>query len=225
MVEKKTIQLVADPYPPYQYVEGNDVVGIDHDVIQAAFREHGIETETRLIAWADCIRIMDAGEADGLFQIQPTAERARTFHFSAILRTARTVFLANSENPIDLTEMMTAADVLENYSLATVDGYSYDPAIDELSGPNRVFVADQEALLTGLAQRNFDLALMDWGVALFLCRKLGIQGVRKVEGLEYQRELHVAFQKGLEDVVDLFNSGLRRIDKEDVRKKIYEKYN
>jgi len=225
MVEKKIIQLVADPYPPYQYVEGNNVQGIDHDVIQAAFREHGIETQTRLFAWDDCVQMMETGKADGLFQIQPTAERARTFHFSALLRTAQTFFLRNSKNPIDLSNMKTAADVLEKHSLATVGGYSYDPAIDELSGPNRVFVADQEALLTGLAQRKFDLALMDRGVAVFLCRKLGIKEVGKVVGLEYQRQLHVAFQKGLGEIVDLFNSGLKRLEKKGVRRRIYQKYN
>ncbi len=225
MVEKKGVQLVADPYPPYQYVEGGEVQGIDHDVIQAAFREHGIETHTRLFVWDECVRIMEAGLADGLFQIQPTAERARTFHFSTLLRTAQTVFLGNSNNPIDLSNMQTEAAVLEKHPLATVSGYSYDSAIDELSGPNRVFVADQEALLTGLAQGNFDLALMDWGVAVFLCRKLGIEGVGKVAGFEYQRQLHVAFQKELGEIVDLFNSGFEKLEKEGERRRIYEKYN
>ena len=121
--------------------------------------------------------------------------------------------------------MQTEAAVLEKYSLGTVSGYSYDSAIDELSGPNRVFVADQEALLIGLAQGNFDLALMDWEVAIFLCRKLGIEGVDKVAGFEYQRQLHVAFQKELGDIVDLFNSGLDKLEKEGGRRRIYEKYN
>lgn len=225
MVDKKVIQLVADPYFPFQYVEDGEIRGIDHDVIQAAFREHGIETHTRLFAWDECIRIMEAGLADGLFQVQPTAERARTFHFSTLLRKARTVFLANSNIPIDLSDMQMEADVLEKHSLATVRGYSYDSAIDDLSAPNRVFVADQEALLIGLAQGNFDLALMDWGVAVFLCRKLGIEGVGKVAGFEYQRQLHVAFQKELGEIVDLFNSGIEKLEKEGGRRRIYEKYN
>ena len=225
MVEKTVIQLVADPYPPYQYIDDGKVQGIDHDVIQAAFREHGLETHTRLFAWDECIRIMEAGLADGLFQIQPTAERARTFHFSTLLRTARTVFWGNSNVPIDLSDIQMEADVLEKHSLATVRGYSYDAAIDELSGPNRVYVADQEALLIGLAQGDFDLALMDWGVAVFLCQKLGIEGVVTVAGFEYQRQLHVAFQKDLVKIVDLFNSGIEKLHKEGGRRRIYEKYN
>jgi polar amino acid transport system substrate-binding protein len=224
MVDKKLIQLVADPYFPFQYVEDGEIRGIDHDVIQAAFREHGIETHTRLFAWDECIRIMEAALADGLFQIQPTAARARTFHFSTLLRTARTVFLENSSIPIDLSNMQTEAAVLEKYSLGTVSGYSYGSAIDGLSGPNRVFVVDQEALLIGLAQGNFDLALMDWEVAVFLCRKLGIEGVDKVAGFEYQRQLHVAFQKELGKIVNLFNSGIDKLEKEGGRRRIYEKY-
>jgi polar amino acid transport system substrate-binding protein len=225
MVDRKIIQLVADPYFPFQYNEGAIIRGIDHDVINAAFREHGIETHTRLLPWSECIRTMEAGIVDGLFQIQPTTERIQRFLFSATLRTARTVFLGNSNNVIDLSNMQTEAAVLDKYTLATVKGYSYDVAIDELSGSNRVFVADQEELLIGLAQGDFDLALMDWAVAVLLCRKLEIESVDKIPGFDYQRQLHVAFQKELGEIVSLFNSGMEKLEKAGGRRRIYEQYN
>lgn len=57
----EAVQLVADPYPPYQYMEGGTVKGVDHDIIAAAFAEYGILTIARLLPWDDCIRLLVAG--------------------------------------------------------------------------------------------------------------------------------------------------------------------
>lgn len=224
MIRRKPVQLVADPYPPYQFLENSRVLGIDHDMIQAAFAEHGIEISTRLFTWDQCIRIMEERQAEGLFQIQPTAERKRTFLFSDPLRTAESVFLKKSNASINLSKLATGSSIIEKYSLATVKGYSYDPTIDEISEENRIFVENQEDLLTGLLRGNFDLALMDWGVAVFLCQRLGIENVDRADGIKFERIMHVAFQKGLEEVVDLFNSGLEIIKKKGICRKIYQRY-
>jgi len=39
----KTVRLLADPYPPYQFLDGPAVRGVDHDLIAAAFGEVGLE--------------------------------------------------------------------------------------------------------------------------------------------------------------------------------------
>ena len=70
-----TVQLVADPYPPYQFSENETICGVDHDVIVAAFREVGLETMTTLLPWNECLSRVRGGEADGIFQIQRSPER------------------------------------------------------------------------------------------------------------------------------------------------------
>jgi hypothetical protein len=65
---------------------------------------------------------------------------------------------------------------------------------------------------------------MDWGVAVFLCQRLGIENVDRADGIKFERIMHVAFQKGLEEVVDLFNSGLEIIEKKGICRKIYQRY-
>ena len=224
MIRRKPVQLVADPYPPYQFLENSRVIGIDHDIIQAAFAEHGIENCTRLFTWDQCIKMLEERQAEGLFQVQPTAERKRTFVFSAPLRTAESVFLKKNNASINLSKLATDSSIIEKFSLATVKGYSYNPTIDKISKENRIFVENQEDLLTGLSLGNFDLALMDWGVAVFLCQRLGIENVDRADCIMFERDLHVAFQKGLEEIVDLFNSGLEIIEKKGIRRKIYQRY-
>ena len=135
----QTINLVADPYPPYQYYKGQKIVGLDYYLIQAAFRVKGFEIQTHLHSWDKCIAIMDRGQADGLFQIQPTKEREKSFLFSEVLRTAQTVFLHNTVEPIELINLKSAEMILKKNTLGLVKGYSYSPEIDNSSHSNKVF--------------------------------------------------------------------------------------
>ena len=97
----KRVNLVADPYPPYQFEEVGIVRGIDHDIIFEAFKTHHIKTETRLLSWEECMRQMDNKKADGIFQITRTPEREKKFLFSDILRSAKAVFFKREGNPIE----------------------------------------------------------------------------------------------------------------------------
>jgi polar amino acid transport system substrate-binding protein len=213
--------LVADPYPPYQYLEGAKVVGLDCELIRAAFQVQGFETEISLHPWEECLRIMEEGGADGLFQIQPTPEREKEFLFSDLLRRARTVFLENSGQPVDLTALGGLSQVAKRYSLGLVQGYSYDPEVDALPDERKTFFNGQEELLDGLSRGQVDLALMDQGVAGFLARKLGLDNIRPTRGFEVERNLHLAFRKDLKDLAELFNSGLARLEETGERQRIY----
>lgn len=224
MTRIETVQLVADPYPPYQYLEGQTVRGADHDVIAAALGEQGLHSRTRLLPWDECVRRMESGEAHGVFQITPTPERERQYLFSKPLRTARTVLFGNTGNPVDLSGINDPKEIFNRCVLGTVKGYSYDPLIDGLEGLSKVTLDSQEDLLTGLSEGKFDLAVIDIGVGNYLANKLGITNIQRAEGYEITRVLHVAFQRDLGDVVDRFNAGLETVRKTGIRDRILAEY-
>jgi polar amino acid transport system substrate-binding protein len=223
-IMKQSIILVADPYPPYQYLESGEVAGVDHDLIQSAFRVHNLDIDVSLYPWDRCLQLIESAEADGLFQIQPTPEREKQFIFSDPLRIAQTVFLQNVSNPIDLAQYDTLSRILDKHNLGLVKDYSYHPEIDDLRHQNKVMVSSQEALLKGISKNDFELALMDRGVAEYLSGTLGITNVSIGAGFEIERRLHVAFRKGLVDIVRLFNSGLREVERKGLRQTIYSLY-
>ncbi len=220
----KTVKLVADPYPPYQYEENGIIKGVDHDIITRAFKEHGIEMETRLFKWDVCIEQMEKRKADGIFQITRTPEREKIFLFSKPLRTARTVFYRNAKSSLDLIKDIELSVQLEGYRLGVLAGYSYDFIIDSLNKSLKVEVDNQESLLEGLKREEFDLAIMDIGVAAYLMKKTNINCIEMVEGYEIKRRLHVAFQKELVELVNLFNQGLDRIKEKGLYNQIFKKY-
>lgn len=220
----KTVKLVADPYPPYQYEENDTVKGIDHDIITAAFEEYKIRTKTQLFPWEVCIEHMEMKKVDGIFQITITPEREEMFLFSKPFRTARSVFFRNAKVSVRLNKGVEILTQLKGYKLGVLAGYSYDPMIDSLREPVRTEVKSQKMLLENLLRGEFDLAIMDLGVAAYLIEKMHLDGIEWVEGYEVTRQLHVAFQKNLCELVNLFNAGLDKVKGKDLYNKIFKNY-
>ena len=219
-----SITLVADPYPPYQYEEGGAIKGIDADLIAFAFQAIGYDVQVGLLPWEECLRQLDAGKADGIFQITCTPEREKRYVFSDLLRTAETAFFALSNQVIQLSETVDLREQLESLTLGVLSGYSYDPAIDSLDPTTKVQVDRQEDLLLGLKEKRFDLAVMDVGVAAFLADKLGISGIKRVEGFAVTRKLFVAFRPACKDLVVQFNTGLKKLNRQGALQRIAKRY-
>lgn len=219
------VTLVADPYPPYQYEEGGIVKGIDYEVIASAFQTVGYDVQVKLLPWEECLRQLDAGKADGIFQISRTPEREKQYAFSDLLRTAETVFFARSDQPIKLCETVDLHEQLESLlTLGVLSGYSYDPVINSLDPSLKVEVERQEDLLVGLKEERFDLAIMDLGVAVFLMSKMGLAGIKRVEGFAVTRELFVAFRPKRRDLVGPFNTQLEKLKAQGPFERIMARY-
>jgi polar amino acid transport system substrate-binding protein len=222
--ETGTVQLVADPYPPYQYGEGEDIRGVDQDIIVAAFKEHGMNIVTRLLPWDDCLQFLKEGKAHGIFQITLTCEREKAYIFSKPLRVAKTVFYKRAEKPLSFVESVDILGQLKKYRVGVVRGYSYSPLIDGLGVPSRIEADSQETLLTGLSRGDFDLIVMDWGVAEYMTQKWAIGNIEKVSGYESTRQLHVAFHPSRQEIADRFNSGLDRVKEKGLFDRVFERY-
>jgi polar amino acid transport system substrate-binding protein len=219
-----TVKLVADPYPPYQFEENGRIIGIDHDVITESLKVHGIAAETSLHGWDECMAMMADRKADGIFQITRTPERAEQFLFSDRLRTASTLFFKRTGLGVDLDGTAQLAPQLSNLKIGVLSGYSYDPAIDSLSGSCKVERESSEALFGGLLQDEFSLALMDQGVAAYLMKRMRMKEIDSARGYEISRELYVAFQKDMSELAHHFNSGLREIRESGVYGEIHRSY-
>jgi polar amino acid transport system substrate-binding protein len=218
------VRLVADLYPPYQFEEHGIIRGVDHDVIAESFKIQNIKAETTLHSWDECMSMMDSGKADGIFQITTTPERKARFLLSEQLRAASTLFFKRAGFSKDLDSNVDLASQLKGMKTGLLSGYSYDPAVDSLSDELKVATDSSESLLFGLRQGEFDLALMERGVAAYLMARLRIEEIDNIPGYEIQRQLYVAFQKDLTELASHFNTGLRKIKESGVYDEIFRKY-
>jgi len=222
--KRQIINLVADPYPPYQYAENDSIKGIDNDIIIAAFKENNILTKIQLLPWEDCINQIKMKKADGIFQIVRTLERKKILLFSKPLRTAKAVFLRKVGTQAEVCKDTNLKAQFKNYKIGVLAGYSYDAEIDSLREPIKKDFKIQEMLLIELSEGKLDLAILDLGVATYLMNTMNISDVEKVSGYEIKRQLYVAFQKGYDELLSLFNSGLDTIKKKGIYNKIIQEY-
>jgi len=220
------IKLVADPYPPYQYWEGNEVKGVDHDLIVIALRGLGYGVEVELLPWEECLRRVEEGDAHGIFQITKTPERERKFVFPGEpLRVANTVLVVNPGATVRITPGTELGAQLRPYKVGVLSGYSYGPLLDDLPSPIKVPVGSQEELFLRLLKGELYLAAMDLGVARYLARKHGLSGLKTVEGLQVDRELFVAFKADVDPgFVESFNAQLHALKEQGEFEKIKARY-
>jgi polar amino acid transport system substrate-binding protein len=223
-LQARTVRLVADPYPPYQFEEKGKIRGIDQDTISESLRARGLRAITTLLPWNQCLQRMQDGKADGIFQIAPNPEREKQFLFSAQLRVERTVLLQSGAGSLAVRDPARIEEELRGRTLGILAGYSYDAGIDALPASLKMELASQEALVRALAEGRVDAILMDQGVADYLTRKLGLQPMERIKSYELRRPLHVAFQRGEEEIARLFNAGLEEIRKRGRDLRIFQRY-
>jgi len=197
----RTVRLVADPYPPYQYEDAGVIRGMDYDTIRRAFRALPFALNIELHPWDECLRRVDAGTADGVFQITKTAEREARYLFSTLLRTEEMALFARVDGPASADSAGIGPETTGSHVLGVLQGYIYGPAIDAIPEGRKLKVPGQEDLLRALDERRCDLVVMDTGVAEHVAGKLGIADVRRLDGFALKRDLYVAFRPGSEAIV------------------------
>jgi len=205
-MNRTCVNLVADPYPPYQFREGDKIMGIDYGTISRIFHVMRLDLHVDLCPWDECLRRVDVGNADGVFQITKTRERESRFLFSDLLREEETALFSKAPLPPagSLCEILSDGRNL----LGVLDGYSYNDEIDHLPAESKLVVPDQESLLDALCQGRCHAVFMDAGVADYLCAKRGVTGLHKADGLGIRRELYVAFNPDRLQIQHAFNQGL-----------------
>ena len=224
--ENPVVTLVADPFPPYQYMKGSQITGLDYEIIRNAFETQGLAISVALHPWDECIQRVDQGVADGVFQIARTPERERRFLFSDLLRTAKTVFYCNRAKTIMLDRDDRLIARLQGTRIAVVKGYNYGPEFDNLQGIPRISVGNHQESLLELSANNVDLAIIDEGVGVYFVDVLMLGSkLQRVANFQIDRPLFVAFHRARPQIRDTFNRGLGEIRKNGIYDELMSKYN
>ncbi len=143
-------------FAPYNYVENGKLIGADIDILTAAAARLRIEMRFVPLPWRRALLAPGRGEADGLFQLTPTAERFRTWLMTGPLRTTGIVFIVLADSPLrDFTNL----DDLTGLSVGVVNGFSYSPAFDGASNFHHEGSIDNETSLRKLLLGRADVIL------------------------------------------------------------------
>lgn len=217
--EKETLVMATNAeFPPYEYYEGEDIVGIDAEFAAAIAEKLGMELKIEDMAFDSVITAVQSGKADfGAAGMTVTPERALQVDFSDSYYTGRQVIIVTEDN----TDI-TGPDDLEGKKMGVQQGttgdlYASDDYGDEnVERYNKGFEAVQ-ALLQG----KIDAVIIDDQPAqTFVEESEGL----KILDTEYVEEEYALCFKKDSDLVEKVNAAIAELKKDGTFDTIIDKY-
>ena len=183
----KLIMATNAAFPPYEYIEGNEIVGIDAEIAGAIAAKLGLELQIDDMEFDSIIESVKGGKADiGLAGMTVTPERQEVINFTASYATGVQVVIVNEGSAITTVDDLfadgamhvigvqrnTTGDLystwdLEDAGLATVDRYSKgaDAVQALLTGKVDCVVIDNEPA-KAFVEANEGLVILDTAYAV-----------------------------------------------------------
>ena len=221
----KLIMATNAAFPPYEYIEGDAIVGIDAEIAQAIADKLGLELEIVDMEFDSIIESVKGGKADmGLAGMTVTDERKESVNFTESYATGVQVVIVTEDSKITAVDDLfaegantligvqrnTTGDLyttwdLEDEGLATIERYS--------KGADAV-----QALKTG----KVDCVVIDNEPAKAFVQE--VEGLKILE-TEYIEEMYAAaMSKDNEDLFNAVNEALKELIADGTIQGIINKY-
>lgn len=223
---KEPLNIVVDVWPPYVWLDGDHLKGVDVDVIKAVFAELKIPVTLELMPWNRCLKMVENKLADAILDASITSERKEFLHFpDEPVSKGVTVIFKKKGHHIPFTDL----NDLDNLNVGAISGYSYCDEIDRspfFKQVKRVASLDQnfKKLLLG----RIDVLIEVDSVGYFAAKSLGISDqIEVIPNANYcQSGSYLAFSKkpGHEKLATRFGQALRNFKTTDNYRQILQRY-
>ena len=211
-------------FPPYEYVEGEEVVGIDAEIAAALAEELGMELKIEDVEFDSIIAGVSSGKYDmGMAGMTVTDERKKSVNFTDSYATGVQVVIVREDSAIQTVDDITSDNKIgvqqgttgHIYASDTPEkgGYGEDAVIAYNKGADAV-----QALLTG----KVDCVIIDNEPAkAFVEANEGL----KILDTEYAVEDYaICVSKENEDLMNKLNDALAKLKEDGTIDGIIEKY-
>jgi ABC-type amino acid transport substrate-binding protein len=219
--DKKVLRLGTDAaFPPFEFQEGNDFMGIDIDIGRAVADELGMDFEVVNMDFDSLLGALESGKVDLVaagMTIRPDREKQADFSDTYYQATqVITVMKDNAE--------IKGVDDLKNKKIGVQKGTTGEELAREIEGAEVLsFANGQEA---GLAMKTgkVDAVLYDAGPSQKMVAQNDDMTIIEDDSFD-KEEYAIAVKKGDEDMLKAVNDTLAKLEQSGEMDKIVEKYN
>ena len=224
-IEGKLVMATNAQFPPYEYYEGGEIVGIDAEIAQAIADKLGLELQIDDMEFDSIVESVKSGKSDmGLAGMTVTDERKESVNFTESYATGVQVVIVTEDSAITSVDDLfaeganytigvqrnTTGDLyttwdLEDKGLATIDRYS--------KGADAV-----QALKTG----KVDCVVIDNEPAKAFVA--GTEGLKILDTNYVLEDYAIAMSKDNEALYNAVNDALKELIADGTVQKIIEKY-
>lgn len=206
-------------FPPYEYHEGDAIVGIDADIAKAIADELGMELEIEDIAFDSIIPEITSGKADmGLAGMTVTEDRKMNVDFSDTYAKASQKIIVTEDSEIASPDDLKG--VVVGVQLGTTgDIYVSDLEVDgtTVERYNKGFEAVQ-----ALSQGKIDAVVIDGEPAKTFVSQT--EGLKILDESFTDEEYAIAVKKGNTELLEKINGALKTLKENGTLDEIVAKY-
>jgi polar amino acid transport system substrate-binding protein len=204
-------------FPPYEYYEGQEVVGIDAEMAAAVAEKLGMELKIEDMAFDSIITAVSSGKADiGVAGMTVTEDRLKNIDFSDSYATATQAIIVKEDSEI------ASADDLTGKRIGVQLGTTGDIYASDVEGADiQQFNKGMEAVMA-LSQDKLDAVIIDNEPAkVFVSETSGLKILDEAFAVE---DYAIAIAKGNEDLLDKVNAALAELKEDGTLQAIVDKY-
>lgn len=204
-------------FPPYEFHEGDDIVGIDAEMAAAVAEELGMEFKIEDMAFDSIIPAVQSGKADiGVAGMTVTEDRLKNVNFSDTYATATQVVIVKGDSDIAGPDALTGKKV--GVQLGTTgDIYASDIKDAEVEQYNKGFEAVQ-----ALTQGKIDAVVIDGEPAKEFVKEA--EGLKILDEAFTEEEYAIAISKDNEELLEKVNGALKTLKDSGKLDEIVAKY-
>ena len=218
VTEGKLIMATNAYFPPYEYYEGSEIVGIDAEIAEAIGEKLGLEVEIQDMEFDSIITAVSTGKADiGLAGMTVTPERQKNINFTDTYATGIQSVIVREDSDIQ------TIDDLQGKKIGVQLSTTGDIKASEQFGEENVekFNKGNDAVMA-LSQGKIDAVIIDNQPALsYVASTDGL----KILDTQYAEEEYAAcIAKGNDALLDAVNGALAELKEDGTIQSILDKY-
>ena len=215
--EGKLIVSTNAEFPPYEYYDANEIVGIDIEIAQAIADKLGLELEVKDGAFDAIIAEVVSGKADiGIAGMTVTDERKQNVDFSDSYATGTQVIIVKEDS-----EIKSAAD-LEGKSIGVKLGTTGDIMATDIKDSKVEQYNKGMDAVQALSQGKIDAVIIDSEPAKFYEKE--VSGLKILDEAFAVEDYAIALKKGNTALQSKINEALKELKAEGKIDEIIGKY-
>lgn len=221
---KKTLVMATNAtFPPYEYYDGESIVGIDAEIAQAIADKLGMELKIEDMEFNSIINAVQNGSVDfGMAGMTVTEDRLKSVDFSDSYATGVQVVIVKEDSDIASVDDLTGKKIGVQLS-TTGDIYASDTPDNGGFGEENVEKYSKGAdAVIALTQGKVDAVIIDNEPAKEFVK--ANEGLKILETEFVSEDYAIAFAKNNTELKDKVNTALNELINDGTVQKIIDKY-
>ncbi len=182
--ETRALRLGTDVFPPFEYIENGQVVGLSTDIVTAVLASMGVAIEwIEIFPWSRAMRLVEDGEIDVLYSGVQVRERHRRLHYPKTpLVASKWVVVVRSQDKDRFP--FESWDDLKRGRVGIVRGYRHQDEFDAFLRRNVVYeiAGENYQNLLKLRAGRVDYVVCDYLNCLYLIQQMRLDASLHIYG-------------------------------------------